>query len=216
MNKITDEKIKKGIEYVKKLFEHEYSGHDVFHTLRVYKTALQIAKSEKADLEIVVFGALLHDVDDIKLSPNTNKNKENARKFLVDNNFDEEKIKLICDVIGEISYRGSETLPAKTLEGRIVQDADRLDALGAIGIARAFAYGGNHNRVMYDPDILPNLNMTEMEYRNHISTTINHFYEKLFNLKNLMNTDTAKKIATERENFMKEYLNHFYNEWEGK
>ena len=216
MNKITDEKIKKGIEYVKKLFEHEYSGHDVFHTLRVYKTALQIAKSEKADLEIVVFAALLHDVDDIKLSPNTNKNKENARKFLVDNNFDEEKIKLICDVIGEISYRGKDTIPGTTLEARIVQDADRLDALGAIGIARAFAYGGNHNRVMYDPDILPNLNMTEMEYRNHISTTINHFYEKLFNLKNLMNTDAAKKIATERENFMKEYLNHFYNEWEGK
>lgn len=203
------------IEYVKELFENEYSGHDYFHTLRVYKLAKEIAIIENADVYIVSLTSLLHDVDDIKLSPNTNKNKDNARKFLIDNNIDNDIINLICDIIGEISYKGKETVPGKTLEARIVQDADRLDAIGAIGIARAFAYGGHHNRVMYDPDILPKLNMTEIEYRDHISTTVNHFYEKLFNLKDLMNTETAKKIAIDREKYMKEYLERFIEEWDG-
>ncbi len=207
--------IENAIKYVKELFQNEYSGHDYFHTIRVYKIAKQIAIKENANIETVMISALLHDVDDIKLSPNTNKNKDNARKFLQDNKVEENIINLICDIISEISYKGIDSKPAKTLEGRIVQDADRLDALGAIGIARAFAYGGNHNRVMYDPDILPCLNMTELEYRNHISTTVNHFYEKLFNLKSLMNTQTAKEIAISRENYMKEYLKTFINEWDG-
>ena len=201
--------------YVKQIFENEYSGHDFFHTLRVYNTAKHIAVEENADMEMVMLSALLHDVDDIKLSPNTHKNKDNARKILKANNLKDDVIDLICDIIGEISYKGTESLPAKTLEGRIVQDADRLDALGAIGIARAFAYGGNRNRVMYDPDIKPCLNMNEKEYRNHVSTTINHFYEKLFNLKKLMNTETAKKLAETRETYMKEYINRFLDEWEG-
>lgn len=203
------------IKYVKELFKNEYSGHDYFHTLRVYKLAKEIAEIEKANLYIVSLVSLLHDVDDIKLSPNTNKNKDNARKFLENNNVKKEVIDFICDVIGEISYKGKDTVPGKTLEARVVQDADRLDALGAIGIARAFAYGGHHNRVMYDPDILPNLDMTEVEYRNHISTTINHFYEKLFNLKDLMNTETARKIAIDREKYMKEYIERFTKEWDG-
>ena len=207
--------IENAIKYVKELFQNEYSGHDYFHTIRVYKIAKQIAIKENANIETVMISALLHDVDDIKLSPNTSKNKDNARKFLQDNKVEENIINLICDIISEISYKGIDSKPAKTLEGRIVQDADRLDALGAIGIARAFAYGGNHNRVMYDPDILPCLNMTELEYRNHISTTVNHFYEKLFNLKSLMNTQTAKEIAISRENYMKEYLKTFINEWDG-
>jgi uncharacterized protein len=207
--------IENAIKYVKELFQNEYSGHDYFHTIRVYKIGKQIAIKENANIEIVMISALLHDVDDIKLSPTTHKNKDNARKFLQDNKVEENIINLICDIISEISYKGIDTIPAKTLEGRIVQDADRLDALGAIGIARAFAYGGNHNRVMYDPDILPCLNMTELEYRNHISTTVNHFYEKLFNLKSLMNTQTAKEIAISRENYMKEYLETFINEWDG-
>lgn len=211
MNQIIDNCIK----YVKELFKNEYSGHDYFHTLRVYKLAKEIAEIEKANLYIVSLVSLLHDVDDIKLSPNTNKNKDNARKFLENNNVKKEVIDFICDVIGEISYKGKDTVPGKTLEARVVQDADRLDALGAIGIARAFAYGGHHNRVMYDPDILPNLDMTEVEYRNHISTTINHFYEKLFNLKDLMNTETARKIAIDREKYMKEYIERFTKEWDG-
>ena len=207
--------IDNGIKYVKEIFENEYSGHDFFHTFRVFKLAKEIAIIENANVEIVMLSALLHDVDDIKLSPNTNKNKDNARKFLENNNVEKDTIDLICNIIGEVSYKGKDTVPGKTLEARIVQDADRLDAIGAIGIARAFAYGGHHNRVMYDPDILPSLNMTEEEYRNHISTTVNHFYEKLFNLKDLMNTMAAKEIAIDRENYMKEYLSRFIDEWDG-
>ena len=207
--------VENALEFVKKFFETECSGHDYFHTLRVFKMAKQIAIEENANVKIVVLAALLHDVDDIKISPLTNANKDNARKFLLANNLDEEDINLICNIISEVSYRGNETIPSNTLEGRIVQDADRLDAIGAIGIARAFTYGGNHNRVMHNPDEKPNLNMNEVEYRNHVSTTINHFYEKLFNLKNLMNTDTAKEIALSREEYMKEYINRFYDEWEG-
>lgn len=202
-------------KYVKELFEKEYSGHDYFHTLRVYQLAKEIAIKEDANSEITELVALLHDVDDIKLSPTTHKNKDNARKFLIENNIEKEVIDLICDNISEISYKGVDTVPGKTIEARIVQDADRLDALGALGIARAFAYGGHHQRVMYDPDIKPCLNMTEEEYRKHVSTTINHFYEKLFNLKKLMNTKTAKEIAENRENYMKEYLIRFIDEWNG-
>lgn len=202
-------------KYVKELFEKEYSGHDYFHTLRVYQLAKEIAKKEEANAQITELVALLHDVDDIKLSPKTHKNKDNARKFLIENNVEKEVIDLICDNISEISYKGTDTVPGKTIEARIVQDADRLDALGALGIARAFAYGGHHQRVMYDPDIKPCLNMTEEEYRNHVSTTVNHFYEKLFNLKDLMNTETGKKMAKDRENYMKEYLLRFIDEWNG-
>ena len=202
-------------KYVKELFEKEYSGHDYFHTLRVYQLAKEIAIKEDANAEITELVALLHDVDDIKLSPTTHKNKDNARKFLIENNIQKEVVDLICDNISEISYKGVDTIPGKTIEARIVQDADRLDALGALGIARAFAYGGHHQRVMYDPDIKPCLNMTEEEYRNHISTTVNHFYEKLFNLKKLMNTKTGKEMAEDREKYMKEYLDRFIKEWNG-
>ena len=207
--------IDRGIEFVKCFFEKECSGHDYFHTLRVVKLAEQIAQEENANQDIVVLAALLHDVDDIKLSPETHAKKENARKFLSENNLDDRTIELICNIISEVSYKGTESLPSKTLEGRIVQDADRLDAIGAIGIARAFAYGGSRNRVMHNPDEKPLLNMNEQEYRNHVSTTINHFYEKLFNLKNLMNTETAKKIALSREEYMKEFVERFLEEWDG-
>ena len=207
--------IEKTIKFVEEIFKNEYSGHDYFHTMRVYNMALRIAKEENANTLIVSLAALLHDVDDVKLSPQTSKNKDNARKFLKDNNIDNKTIDLICEVIDQISYKGSESVSPNTLEGKCVQDADRLDAIGAIGIARAFAYGGNHNRVMHDPNELPTLNMNEAEYRNHVSTTINHFYEKLFNLKDLMNTKTAIKIAEERNKYMKEYIVEFMNEWEG-
>lgn len=207
--------INKTIEFVKQFFKNEYSGHDYFHTLRVYNTAIEIAKEEQANLKIVSLAALLHDVDDVKLSPHTSLNKDNARNFLKENNIDNNEINLICSIIDEVSYKGTDTIKPSSLEGCIVQDADRLDALGAIGIARAFAYGGHHNRIMYDPEILPKLNMTESEYRNHISTTVNHFYEKLFNLKKLMNTKKAIEIADEREKFMKDFISRFINEWAG-
>ena len=201
--------------YVQNMFKNEFSGHDYFHTLRVFNMATHIAICENADVLIVRLASLLHDVDDIKISPNTSANKDNARGFLRANGIDEEAIDLICKGIGEISYKGNESTPASSLEAKIAQDADRLDAIGAIGIARAFAYGGNHNRVMHNPDEKPRLNMSESEYRNHVSTTINHFYEKLFNLKELMNTQTAKQIAFEREQYMKDFIARFMDEWEG-
>ena len=207
--------IENAINYIKEIFKNEFSGHDYFHTIRVYNMALKIADEENADTLIVSLAALLHDVDDVKLSPETSKNKDNARKFLKENNMDGDSVNLICEIIDEISYKGSNSRPPKTLEGKCVQDADRLDAIGAIGIARAFAYGGNHNRVMHNPSEPPTLNMNESEYRNHVSTTINHFYEKLFNLKDLMNTEIAKEIAEERTEYMKEYIDEFMNEWDG-
>ena len=211
MNQIIDNCIK----YVKELFKNEYSGHDYFHTLRVYKLAKTIALEEGANSDIVELAALLHDVDDVKLSPLTTKNKDNARKFLLNNNVNESDIDLICNIIDEVSFKGSDSVIPTTLESKCVQDADRLDAIGAIGIARAFAYGGNHNRVMYDPNDLPNLNMNEEEYRKHVSTTVNHFYEKLFKLKDMMNTKTAIKMAIERHKFMEEYIDRFMAEWDG-
>ena len=207
--------ISQALEYVKTVFEKDYSGHDYFHTFRVYKMATQLAMKEKANLQIVQLAALLHDVDDIKLSPETHATQKKATDFLREHKVDEETIRLICKIISEISFAGNESVIPKTLEGKCVQDADRLDALGAIGIARAFAYGGNHNRMMHHPDIEPNLDMDREEYNNHISTTINHFYEKLFLLTDLMNTAAAKDIAQKREMYMKEYISEFMDEWEG-
>jgi len=167
--------IEQTLEYVKKIFENDYSGHDYFHTLRVYRMATRIAMKENADLKLVQLAALLHDVDDIKLSPETHKNKDNARNFLQENGVDEMTIDAICEMIEEVSFAGKDSVVPRTLEGKCVQDADRLDAIGAIGIARAFAYGGSHNRVMYHPNVKPNMNMNREEYQKHVSTTINHF-----------------------------------------
>ena len=206
--------IDRAAAYVREKFENEYSGHDWFHTLRVLKNATRIAEAEGADLVTVQLAALLHDVDDRKLSPETYEDKANAREFLSENNFDAGRIEGICRIIGEISF--AENCVPSTLEGKCVQDADRLDAIGAIGIARAFAYGGNHNRLMYHPDVKPNLNMSKEEYVNSKSTTVNHFYEKLFKLTDMMNTETAKAIAREREEYMRGFLAEFMDEWEGK
>ena len=206
--------IDKCLEFVKDFFKNEYSGHDFYHTYRVYNIAKKIAVKEKANSEIVMLAALLHDVDDIKISPNTYENKDHARNFLKINNIDSNTINLICNIIDEISYKGTDSVIPTTIEGKIVQDADRLDAIGAIGIARAFAYGGNHNRVMYDSTIKPNLEMNEEEYRNHVSTTINHFYEKLFNLKDLMNTNTGKELAISKDEYMRDFVKRFLEEWE--
>ena len=208
--------IENALEFVKDFFKGESSGHDYFHTYRVYNMAKHLAKNEDVDELVVMLASLLHDVDDIKISPNTYANKDNARNFLKTNRIDEVTINFICQVINEISYKGNESISPSTLEGKIVQDADRLDAIGAIGIARAFAFGGSRNRTMHDPDELPSLNMSEQEYRNHVSTTVNHFYEKLFNLTNLMNTEAAKKIAIQREKYMKDFLAEFYSEWSGE
>ena len=211
---MADGLIERAQTYVKDKFENEYSGHDYFHTLRVFKMATRIAENEGADLEVVQLAALLHDVDDRKISPETYENQDNARSFLQSNGVDADKIDIICKIIREISFGANDSTPT-TLEGECVQDADRLDAIGAIGLARAFAYGGNRNRHMYHPDIKPNLNMTKEEYVKSESTTINHFYEKLFKLTALMNTQTAIRIAKAREAYMQDFVAEFMDEWDG-
>lgn len=212
--------MKKGIihdalEFAREIFQGDDSGHDYFHTLRVYKMAVRIAERENADLTIVQLAALLHDVDDIKLSPETYENKDRAVGFLKRHDAPEAMIKTVCGIIGEVSFRGTDSAVPETIEGKCVQDADRLDAMGAIGIARAFAYGGSHHRIMHDPEIKPAVNMNADQYQRHSSTTINHFYEKLFQLKALMNTDTAKRLAGQREDYMRRFLSEFLEEWEG-
>ena len=207
--------IEKAQAFVREFFEQDYSGHDYFHTLRVFKTATHIAQKEQADLEIVQLAALLHDVDDRKLSPQTCQEKANARRFLAENQVNEETIERICQMIGEVSYAGKDSVVPESLEGKCVQDADRLDAIGAIGIARAFAYGGSHNRYMHHPEIAPKLHMSKEEYHGSNSTTINHFYEKLFLLADMMNTPTAKELAEARNRYMQAYIAEFMAEWEG-
>ena len=211
MEQIVDD----ALAFVKDAFCDDCSGHDYFHTLRVYNMAVKLAEQEHADLDIVRLAALLHDVDDIKLSPETYANQDRAAGCLRAHGVSETRIKTICGVIGVVSFRGSDSVTPETVEGKCVQDADRLDALGAIGIARAFAYGGSRGRVMYDPEVKPVENMDGEQYQNHCATTVNHFYEKLFLLKDLMNTDTAKKIAEQRENYMRRYLAEFLKEWDG-
>lgn len=208
--------IEKALASVKKLFEGNSDGHDFFHTERVYKTALKLAKTENADLEITVLAAILHDADDRKLSPETCENKKNARNILTELGIDSERQTAILKIISEVSFVGTDSPVPETKEGKCVQDADRLDAMGAIGIARAFAFGGSRGRQMYNPDIKPTLNADSRTYAKiENSTSVNHFYEKLFLLKDMMNTEAAKRIATERERFMKEFLEEFYKEWNG-
>lgn len=205
--------IRNALDFVREVFQNDYSGHDYFHTLRVYKTATRIAEAEGADVATVSLAALLHDVDDRKLSPETCVNKDKARAFLRENGASEASIENICKIIAEVSF--SEGIVPDTLESQCVQDADRLDALGAVGIARTFAYGGSHHREMYNPDIPPKINMSKEEYANSKSTSINHFYEKLFQLRDLLNTSSAKQIAEYRENFMHNFVNEFLSEWNG-
>lgn len=205
--------VAKAICFIKEFYKNESSGHDFQHSERVYKTALELAKEESADTLIVSLAALLHDVDDRKVSPETYDNKTNARRFLEDNGMAQKDVSRIITAIKEVEYIGIDSVTPSTIEGMCVQDADRLDALGAIGIARAFTFGGSHARVMYDKDIAPKLNMTHEEYVNHKDgTTINHFYEKLLNLKDLMNTNSGKKEALRRTEFMKSFLDEFNKE----
>ena len=205
------------IKFVKGIFAYDCSGHDYHHTMRVYRLAMQIAEQENADMLIVQLAALLHDVDDVKLSPETHEAKKNAVGFMKNNGVDDKVIASVCKIIDEVSFAGTDSVVPSTLEGKCVQDADRLDAIGAIGIARTFAYGGSKGRRIHDPDIKPMTNMNKADYnQNHNSTSINHFYEKLLLLKDMMNTETAKKMAMHRQAVMKEYLVEFMAEWEGE
>lgn len=194
---------------------HENGGQN--ESMRVYRLAMRIAEQENADMLIVQLAALLHDVDDVKLSPETHDTKKNAVRFMKNSGVDDKVIASVCKIIDEVSFVGTDSVVPSTLEGKCVQDADRLDAIGAIGIARTFAYGGSKGRRIHDPDIKPMTNMNKADYnQNHNSTSINHFYEKLLLLKDMMNTETAKKMAMHRQAVMKEYLVEFMAEWEGE
>lgn len=201
--------------FVKEIFSKDSSGHDYYHILRVYKLATKIAKQENADLNIVRLAALLHDVDDIKLFPETHATKQNAVDFMKANRIDAETIKRVCKIIDEVSFAGTDSVIPDSIEGKCVQDADRLDAIGAIGIARTFAYGGSRGRKIYNPEIGPKLQMNRTEYqKNQDSTSINHFYEKLLLLKDMMNTKTGKEIAEHRHDVMENFLEEFKQEWD--
>lgn len=209
--------IDNSIEYIKAIFSKDSSGHDYYHTIRVYNLATEIAKQENADINIVQLAALLHDVDDIKLSPETYESKKNAVDFMRTNGVDEKVIDVVCKIIDEVSFAGTDSVVPGTIEGKCVQDADRMDAIGAIGIARTFAYGGSRGRKIHDPDIKPVMDMSKIEYcQNNNSTSINHFYEKLLLLKDMLNTTTAKKLAEHRQVVMEDFLEEFMAEWEGQ
>lgn len=209
--------IENALKYIKELFSGDSSGHDYYHTVRVYKLAVEIAKQENADVNIVQLAALLHDVDDSKLSPETHDTKKNAVDFMAANKVDAEVMEAVCKIIEEVSFAGTDSVEPSTIEGKCVQDADRLDAMGAIGIARTFAYGGSRGRTLYDPDISPQMGMGKEEYqKNQNTTSINHFYEKLLLLKDMMNTAMGKKLAEHRQAVMEEFLAEFMAEWEGE
>lgn len=210
--------ISKTITFVKQQLANAEGGHDWFHIERVYKNALLIAREEKCDLQIVQLAALLHDIADSKFhNGDETIGPETARNFLESKNIAPETISHIINIIENISFKGGNfDKNFHSVELDIVQDADRLDAIGAIGIARAFNYGGFKNRALYDPKIAPNTNMSVEEYKRSQAPTINHFYEKLLLLKDKMNTQTGKQIAQQRHQFMENFLSQFYAEWEGE
>jgi len=207
--------IKLTADYVKKELENSEKGHDWWHILRVWKNAKYISRFEKGDMFVTELGALLHDIADYKFyNGDETVGAQKAEKFLKEIGVDENVIKEVSYIISNISFKGSvKALEDLSDELKIVMDADRLDALGAIGIARTFNYGGYKNREIYNPKIKIQKYKNKEEYKNNQSTSINHFYEKLLHLKDLMNTMTAKKIALQRHKFMETYLKQFHNEW---
>jgi len=211
------QQINKTIAFVKEQLAEAEGGHDWFHIERVYKNALLISKTENVDGFVVALGALLHDIADSKFhNGDETIGPKMAREFLFNLNIDFSIIEHVVKIIENISFKGgNEIQKFKSAELDVVQDADRLDAIGAIGIARCFNYGGFKNRPLYNPDIQPNLTMSKEEYKSSNAPTINHFYEKLLLLKDKMNTKTAHKIALERHQYMETFLKQFYKEWNG-
>lgn len=195
--------IERAMEYAKAIFAGDGSGHDFDHTMRVYRMADRIAREESADLRIVSLAALLHDVDDRKLSPETYEHKDRAVAFLRRNGMNDTDIQKIISIISQISFSAGYGRP-DTIEGMCVQDADRLDAMGAIGIGRTFSFGGSRGRRMHDPT------------GKDTSSSIQHFYDKLLRLKDLMNTEMGRQLAQERDLFMRTFLEQFYAEWNGE
>ena len=207
------------IAFVKEELKGAEGGHDWFHIERVLKNSILISKEEKVDVFVVSLAALLHDIADPKFyDGDETVGPKVATKFLKEQEVTSDIIEHVVNIINYISYKNSfekgvKKFTSKELE--VVQDADRLDAIGAIGIARCFNYGGFKNSVLYNPEIIPNLEMSKEEYKKTEAPTINHFYEKLLLLKDKMNTVSGKKIAAQRHHFMELYLEQFYNEWNG-
>lgn len=207
--------IQKTIELVQEKLEGTESGHDWFHIERVWKLSLKIQEKEGGDKLIIELAALLHDIADPKFhNGDETIASKIVKEFLTEQKVDSETIEKVIFIIENMSFKNRNDAPKELpLELKIVQDADRIDAIGAIGIARTFNFGGYKNNLMYHPDIEPKLNLTKEEYKKSNGTTINHFYEKLLLLKNLLNTDTAKEIGEERHKFMLQFLDQFYREW---
>jgi len=212
-----NEIIEKTAEYIRREFQNDSSGHDWWHIHRVWKNALAICGHEKADLFVVQLAALLHDLDDWKFNPDGDETPVRAKAWLEQAGVDPEVSRHVCGIIMHLSFKGAEVKnKIDTMEGMIVQDADRLDAIGAVGVGRAFAYGGYKGRMMYDPESPPQLHGSFEQYRKSQSATINHFHEKLLLLKDRMNTVTARRIAAKRHDFMIEFLDQFMREWDGR
>ena len=207
--------IKEIQSYIKKEFQGESSGHDYWHTLRVWKTAKEIAKKEGGNLFVIELAALLHDIADWKFyGADTKEGSKKARQLLERFRINEDIIKHVCDIIDDISFKGAGVeKKIKTIEGKIVQDADRLDAIGAIGIARTFTTGASRGRVLYNPEISLKKEVHDFKKADSYSS-IHHFYDKILRLKNLMKTNTGKKLAKERHKFVENYLKQFFKEWE--
>ena len=212
--------IQNTITFVKEELKDAEGGHDWFHIERVFKNALLISREEKVDVFVVSLAALLHDIADPKFhNGDENLGPKIATKFLIEQKVPKEIGQHVVKIIKHVSFKnslGNDSKQFTSKELEVVQDADRLDAIGAIGIARCFNYGGFKDRALYDPEIIPNLTMTKEEYKTSTAPTINHFYEKLLLLKDKMNTTSGKKIAESRHQFMEIYLQQFYNEWNGK
>ncbi|GIH11581.1 phosphohydrolase [Rhizocola hellebori] len=207
--------VQAALDYAFQELEGDVTGHDPYHVLRVYRMAQRLAKDEQADLETVELIAALHDIKDFKFTGDEMAGSREAHRWLLEKGADTDLAELVANNIAGISFKGAGT-PTKplTLEGRCVQDADRLDALGAIGVARCFAYGGAKDRPIHDPATATVHHTSTQQYLHHQGTSVNHFYEKLLLLKDRLNTRSAKEIAQGRHAFMEEYLRKFYEEWE--
>lgn len=210
--------IDKTVEFVKEALAGAEGGHDWWHIYRVWSLAKHIAKSEKGDRFVIELGALLHDIADSKFHNGDEEiGPRKAKEFLLSLRVEDSIVDHVEKIVANISFKGNLHKQAfKSPELDIIQDADRLDAIGAIGIARAFNYGGHTNRAMYDPNIKPTPDMDKESYKKSNTPTLNHFYEKLLLLKDRMNTDTGRKMAEHRHKFMEEYLKEFYLEWDGQ
>lgn len=207
--------IKEVERWLKKSLNEEPTGHGWWHSLRVRDLSKKIVQKEGGDLFVIEMASLLHDIDDWKFSKSSPTAR--ARRLMKELGVDKQTTKHVCYIIDDVSFKGAGVKDKmKTKEGKIVQDADRLDVIGAIGIARVFAYGGFKQREIYNPNIKPKLHKTAKEYKNHKGTSINHFYEKVLLLKSRLNTETAKQIAKQRHKFMDNYIKQFLDEWNGK